>query len=68
MLFERVLAKRELVSEVIREKSREGIVETPEICEDSRAGRERMKVCSSESALDSSLTRNPTRTRLEDLD
>jgi hypothetical protein len=47
MLFERVLAKRELVSEVMREKSREGIVETPEMCDDSRAGRERMKVCSS---------------------
>lgn len=48
MLLEMVLANRELVSEVMREKSREGIVETPEMCDDSRAGRERMKVWSSQ--------------------
>ena len=42
--FETVLAKRELVSPVTREKMRDGAVCTPVMLLVSRAGRERIKI------------------------
>jgi hypothetical protein len=44
-LFEMVLAKRELVSEVMRVNSLEGMVETPVmLLSESKAGLERIKI------------------------